>query len=109
MNGKAKETFPLKVFQSVDERQPAVEPLATAQVRAEALDPMTEIGWESDRAPEAVSEVVATDWIAPLPAPYKRLDEVKVEAPVPPPVTLSVPVTVGVKVKAPAAEVIFVP
>ena len=59
VNGKA--GLLLKVFQSVEERQPAVVPFAVAQVRAEAEDPMTAIGCESERAPEAVKVVVPTD------------------------------------------------
>jgi hypothetical protein len=38
---------------------PFVPPVS---VRAEAEEPMTEIGWERERTPEAVREVVATDW-----------------------------------------------
>ena len=54
-------TLLLNVVQSADDRQPAREPLAVAQVSDDANEPMTEIGFEMERAPEAVRVVVATE------------------------------------------------
>jgi hypothetical protein len=49
------------------ESQPSTWPLEPpVRVRAEAEDPITEIGWESERTPEAVSVEVAVAYSRPL-------------------------------------------
>jgi len=54
------ETFPLNVVQSPLDRQPVTDPVAVAHDRIDGVEPMTEIGLDSDSAPDAESDVVAT-------------------------------------------------
>jgi hypothetical protein len=85
VNGKV--DLLLNVVQSEDDRQPAREPLAVAQVSDDANEPMTEIGCESDRAPEAVRDVVATLPNVLTPVKYGMLPTtaaVEVESPLKP-------------------------
>ena len=56
----------LNIAQSVEAKHPVTEPVAVAHVIAEAEPPMTEIGLDSERAPEAVKLVVATLEMVPL-------------------------------------------
>lgn len=51
----------LNVPQSVEERHPVTEPVATAQLIAEATEPMNATGLESDNGADAVREDVAIE------------------------------------------------